>query len=110
MELILHGGDVWTMDPARPRARTVAIDGGRVVAVGGEEVLARRGPKTRVIELGGRVVLPGLVDGHAHLGGLGRSLEILALRWVASEAAVAEQVRAAAARLPAGLSDKTVAP
>lgn len=102
VQLILHGGDVWTMDPARPRARTVAIDGGRVVAVGGEEVLARRGPATRVIELGGRVVLPGLVDGHAHLGGLGRSLEILALRWVASEAAVADLVRAAAARLPAG--------
>jgi hypothetical protein len=86
------------MDPARPRAEAVAVRGGRIAAVGSAaEVSALVGPGTRVIELGGRTVTPGLVDAHCHLYGLGVALETLSLRGLGSAAAVAEAVRGAAA-------------
>ncbi len=97
-ELILTGGTVWTGDPEQPSATAVAIKDGRVLAVGSDaEVLALRGDRTQVIALRGELVTPGLVDGHAHLAGLGRSLEILNLRGATSEAAIAKLVGEAAA-------------
>jgi predicted amidohydrolase YtcJ len=102
-DLILRGGTIFTVVPARPRARAVAIAGGRIVAVGDEaEVLRARGPHTRVVELGGRAVLPALTDGHAHLYGLGRALDQVDLRGCPSAEACADQVAAAARERPAG--------
>ena len=100
-DLVLVGGTVITMDPLRPRADGVAILDGHVEVVGGDaEVRRRIGPKTRVVELAGRSVSPGLVDAHCHLYGLGIALESLDLRHLASSAEVAAKVRAAAARAP----------
>lgn len=79
--LILHHGRITTLDPARPTAQAVAMAGDRFAAVGDDaEVLALAGPKTRIVDLGGRPVLPGLCDNHLHLirGGLHFNLE---LRW-----------------------------
>src|SRR5438067_5060501 len=73
-DLVLVGGTVYTMDPLRPRADAIAVTGGHIEATGtAAEIRAYIGPKTRVIELEGRAVTPGLVDGHAHLYGLGKS-------------------------------------
>ncbi|MGO4701969.1 amidohydrolase [Dyella sp. 2RAB6] len=80
-ELILHHGLITTLDRTRPTASAVAIADGRFVAVGGDaEVMALAGPATRVIDLHGRRVLPGLIDNHLHIirGGLNYNLE---LRW-----------------------------
>ena len=80
-DLILHHGLITTLDRARPTASAVAIADGRFVAVGGDaEVMALAGPATRVIDLHGRRVLPGLIDNHLHIirGGLNYNLE---LRW-----------------------------
>jgi predicted amidohydrolase YtcJ len=80
-ELILHGGRCTTLDRANPVATAVAIHGGRFTAVGrDEQILPLAGPDTRVIDLGGRQVLPGLIDNHLHIirGGLNYNLE---LRW-----------------------------
>jgi hypothetical protein len=97
-DLVLVGGTVWTMDPLRPRADGIAIAGGHVEAVGSDaEIRARIGPRTRVIELAGRSVSPGLVDGHCHLSGLGKALETLSLRGVTSIEEVAARVEATAA-------------
>src|SRR6186997_2209108 len=53
-------GKVWTGDPARPEARAVAVANGRVVAVGTDaEVRAAAGPAAKVVDLGGRRVVPG---------------------------------------------------
>jgi predicted amidohydrolase YtcJ len=80
-DLILHRGLFTTLNRAQPTAQAVAIKDGRFLKVGHDtEVMALRGPATRVIDLRGRRVLPGLIDNHLHLirGGLNFNLE---LRW-----------------------------
>jgi predicted amidohydrolase YtcJ len=79
--LIVHNARIATMDVARPRASAVAIKEGRFTAVGDDaEVLALKGPATRVVDVAGRTVIPGLVDSHLHIirGGLNYNME---LRW-----------------------------
>ncbi len=59
---------VFTADPANPRAEAVAVRGNRILAVGRAAELAElRGPRTEVIDGGGRSLLPGLIDSHFHL-------------------------------------------
>lgn len=66
-EVLLRGGTVYTADPARPTATAVALAGGRILAVGDDAQLARHvGAATRIVELDGRMVLPGLHDSHVH--------------------------------------------
>jgi hypothetical protein len=80
-DLILHTGRVTTLDPKRPEAEAIAIQGGRIEAVGTDaDVLKLCGPKTERIDLGRRRVIPGLNDSHLHLirGGLNFNME---LRW-----------------------------
>lgn len=97
-ELVLRGGDLHTMDAARPRASAVAIRGGKIVAVGGDAELAGWiGPATEVVELGGRSVTPGLVDAHCHVWGLAADLQRVSVRNLDSEDAVAQTVARAAA-------------
>src|SRR4051812_37821781 len=84
-DLILTGGVIYTMDHALPRAEAVAVRGQRIVAVGSAASVRRwAGASTRVIDLAGRAVTPGLVDGHCHLYGLGNAGEMLALRGLKS--------------------------
>jgi predicted amidohydrolase YtcJ len=66
-ELIVTNAKVLTMDAGRPRAEVVAIAGGKILAVGGSEVAGLAGPATRVIDAGGRTLLPGFVESHLHL-------------------------------------------
>ncbi|WP_084799630.1 amidohydrolase family protein [Bradyrhizobium sp. Ai1a-2] len=68
-QLLLVNAKVFTADPALPYAEAVAVEGGRILAVGSnEQVHALRGPSTRVIDAGGRLVTPGLIEAHVHLG------------------------------------------
>ncbi|MEZ0163652.1 amidohydrolase [Kineococcus sp. LSe6-4] len=67
-DLLLTGGRIWTQDPDRPWAEAVAVTGGTIRAVGGAaDLRALAGDRTRVVDLAGRFVLPGLVDAHIHL-------------------------------------------
>lgn len=71
-DLILRGGRVVTVDPRIPEAEAVAIRGDRIVSVGsGADIEAFRGDETEVIELDGRLAIPGFIEGHGHLLGLG---------------------------------------
>jgi predicted amidohydrolase YtcJ len=59
---------VYTADPANPRAEAVAVRGNRIVFVGrAADAAELRGPRTEVIDAGGRTLLPGLIDSHFHL-------------------------------------------
>jgi predicted amidohydrolase YtcJ len=70
-DLLFVGGQVFTADRS-PRASALAVRAGRILAVGGAEVTELAGPRTEVIDLRGRLLLPGLQDAHVHavMGGL----------------------------------------
>jgi predicted amidohydrolase YtcJ len=72
--LILVNGAFYTVDDANPRATAVAIRDGRFVAVGGDEIRNLAGPATRIEDLDGAAVVPGLIDAHNHLQATGRML------------------------------------
>ena len=67
--LILVGGKVFTADSARAWAEAVALRDDRIIAVGTNAEIARlAGPATRRVDVGGRVIMPGFNDAHAHIG------------------------------------------
>lgn len=71
-DLVLRGGTVHVMDPGGSRAEAVAVSGGRIAAVGATaDADGWIGPRTRVIELNGRSLLPGINDSHLHASWLG---------------------------------------
>ncbi len=71
-EHIYLGGPILTMNNAQPQVEAVAVSGGRIVALGTQaQVMALRGAATQVVDLQGRTLIPGFVDPHSHLGGVG---------------------------------------
>src|SRR6202158_5154852 len=78
-DIILHNGRITTLDPKYPEATNLAIKDGRIVGVDEAEEY-QRGLETKVIDLQGRRVIPGLNDSHLHVirGGLNYNME---LRW-----------------------------
>jgi predicted amidohydrolase YtcJ len=67
-DLVLRNGKVITVDTAFMIAEAVAVAGDRILAVGPDAAMAAHtGPTTRLIDLGGRPVIPGIIDGHAHM-------------------------------------------
>jgi len=102
LDVILMNGRIATQDERRSFAQAVAIQDGRFASVGSnEQIMALRGAKTEVIDLGGRTVIPGLNDSHMHpiRGGLNYNME---LRWdgVPSLADALRMLREQAQRTP----------
>ena len=84
-DLIVTNARVYTVDDAHPVADAIAVRGGRVLFVGDTRgALALRGAQTRVIDLDGRTVIPGMVDAHGHVSGLGSALAIVDLTGASS--------------------------
>ncbi|MFA3843509.1 amidohydrolase [Streptomyces aureus] len=73
-DLVFTGGPVHTFSPARSRATSVAVRGERIVAVGHDEVRQLVGPATEVVNLKGKLLIPGFQDAHAHPVGGGLEL------------------------------------
>jgi predicted amidohydrolase YtcJ len=76
-DLILRHGAIYTMDAARSWVESVAVANGRIIFAGPDAGVARlAGPSTKIVDLGGRMVLPGFHDSHVHLmeGGVDMSL------------------------------------
>ena len=102
-DLILHNGKIVTVDAAFSVQQAVAVKGGRITAAGSDRaVLAERGPKTRVIDLHGRTVLPGLFDSHVHALEAGLSEFRAPLPPLDSFPAVQAYLREQARRTPPG--------
>jgi len=80
-DLILYNGRITTLDPGTRESTAIAVKDGMILAVGRDaEIMAHAGPKTAVVDLNKRRVIPGLNDSHTHLirGGLSYNIE---LRW-----------------------------
>jgi predicted amidohydrolase YtcJ len=97
-DVIIQNARIYTVARSRPQATAVAIRGGRFVAVGdAADVAPLKGPHTTVVDLGGRTVVPGLIDAHGHFTGLGASLGMLDFRGVRSYDEIVAMVKARAA-------------
>ncbi len=94
-DLILHNGQILTVDAKDSVARAVAIRENQFVAVGAEaEVLVLAGPATKVIDLQGKTVIPGIVDSHNHVPAAGVLLDGVMLFGVDTIDGVKEKVAA----------------
>jgi predicted amidohydrolase YtcJ len=101
--LALLDGHVVTVDSAKPEAQAIAISGEKILAVGTDaEIRALVGPSTRVIDLHGRLAIPGLIEGHGHLMGLGESKRELDLTTARTWDEIVARVAAAARTAPKG--------
>jgi predicted amidohydrolase YtcJ len=101
--LVLRGGKIVTVDEKQPVAQALAARGERIVAVGSNDEIARWiGPQTRVMELDGRLAVPGFIEGHGHFVSLGRSRLMLDLKTARSWDDIVAMVAEAAQTTPPG--------
>ncbi|MBA2245938.1 MAG: amidohydrolase family protein, partial [Gemmatimonadetes bacterium] len=99
-DLVLTNGRIVTVDSARPEAQALAVSGDRIVAVGSDAEIRRYvGPATQLLDLEGRLAIPGFIEGHGHYMSLGRARLILDLTtartWEEIVAMVGEAARTA---------------
>ena len=101
--LIVTNARVYTVDDARPVVEAFAVRGGRIAFIGDARgALALRGSQSRVLDLGGRTVIPGMVDAHGHVANLGASLANVDLTGASSYDEIVARVAAQARSVPAG--------
>jgi len=102
-DLIITNARIYTADDARPVVEAVAVAGGKVLFSGNAAgALALKGAATRVVDLGGRTVIPGMVDAHGHVAGLGDALHIVDLTGTTSYDEVVARVVERAKQTPKG--------
>lgn len=99
-DVVLVKAVVYTVDKNHPQAEAVAIKDGKILFVGSEkEALQYKGEKTRLIDCQGQFLMPGFIEGHGHIHGLGESLINLNLmhvkNWEEAVAMVADAVKKA---------------
>src|SRR5216117_1254062 len=101
--LIITNAAVYTVDKQHPKAEAVAVIGDRIVAVGSRaEIDLWRGPQTKAIDAGGKLVLPGFNDAHVHFIDGGAQLDEVNLTDAASPEEFARQIAARAKKAPKG--------
>lgn len=102
-DLVLRNGKIVTVDPKKPQAEAVAIRGEHIVAVGSnEEIRPYIGEHTEVIELDGKLLIPGFIEGHGHFMGIGSAKMSLDLTKVKTWDEVVEMVADAAKKTKPG--------
>ena len=103
-DLIFHHATIYTADDRLPRAEAIAIRGDRIAAVGPlPDVVRLKGPSTRMVDVGGATIVPGLHDSHGHFVALGASRQTLDLRGTTSYEQIVARVRRRTADVPRGL-------
>lgn len=103
-DVVFIGGDVYTVEDAQPWAKGVAVKGNKIVAIfeNDAEADAYVGEGTRVIDLKGRMLMPGFVDGHSHLNGAGAQLNDANLLKVADDDALRAEIQRILPNIPEG--------
>lgn len=102
-DLLLRHGVFYPVEPPGRVEGTLAVREGRIIYLGSDAGAEKlRGPETKVIDLAGRAVTPGLIDAHSHLAGLGEALAQVDLVGTKSYDEVIRRVRDAAGKVPAG--------
>jgi predicted amidohydrolase YtcJ len=102
--MVFQNGVVYTVDPARPWAEAVAIQDGRIIAVGsGAEIQPYVGEDTEVFDLSGSLLLPGFIDSHTHFLEGGFALAAIQLRDAGSREEFIARIQARAEQLDPGV-------
>ena len=102
-DTVMRGGKIVTMDKRLSITQAVAIRDGKFLAVGSDAEVGRLiGPKTAVIDLAGRTVVPGLNDSHTHFRAAGLALYTVSMRGATSVAQALEAIKAFAAKKKPG--------
>ena len=102
-DLIIVNAAVHTMDDAQPKAEAVAVSGNRIAAVGSSaDLRALAGPKTRIVDAGGKSVLPGFNDAHVHWLMGGYSITNVDLRDATSREEFTIRISEFAKKIPKG--------
>ena len=100
---LLTAARIHTMDVAKPLARAMVYDAnGKILAVGEVEALAKQFPQARRVDAGKATVVPGLIDAHAHVGGLGLAMLSADLVGTRDKAEILQRLRAHEKTLKAG--------
>ena len=101
--LVLTNGHIVTVDSTRPEAQAIAVAGDRIIAVGTNDEIRRLiTSSTQVIDLQGKLAVPGFIEGHGHFTGLGSSKLMLDLTTVKNWDEIVTMVRDAAAKAKPG--------
>ncbi|PWT81740.1 MAG: amidohydrolase [Acidobacteria bacterium] len=101
--LIVTNATIYTVDKQHPRAEAVAVIGDRIIAVGSRaEIDPWRGPQTKVIDVGGKLVMPGFNDAHVHFISGGEQLDQVNLTDAASPQEFVRRVAAQVSKTPEG--------
>ncbi|MBI4811575.1 MAG: amidohydrolase family protein, partial [Ignavibacteriales bacterium] len=93
VDMLLINGKVYTLDSANSVVEAIAIRGDKIIGVGSTSEITGKFDSDNIIDLKGKTVLPGLIDGHAHLLGEGGRLEILDLVGTTSVEQITEMVK-----------------
>ena len=102
-DVVIVNANVWTVDPAMPKAEAVAIVGTQIAAVGSKTEIAKfTGPSTRTIDAHGKTVLPGFVDAHVHFSDGGFGLSSVKLKDAATRQEFVRRIAEFAKTLPKG--------
>ncbi len=102
-DLILTNGKIVTLDPNQPQVEALAVRGDRIDAIGTTAAIAKhRGSNTKVLDLQGKLAIPGFIEGHGHFLGFGQSLMNLDLSTAKTWDAIIERVESAAQKAPKG--------
>jgi predicted amidohydrolase YtcJ len=102
-DLVITNANIHTMDAKRTVASSIAVSGGKIIAIGSDaDTRSLIGPSTRVIDAGGKLVLPGFNDAHVHFSETGSQLSSVDLRSSKSPQEFVQRIRDFAAKLPKG--------
>lgn len=101
-DTIYLNGTVYTLDSRNTVAEAIAVRGNRIIDVGSSEAIRNSYPSARSVELSGKTVLPGLIDGHCHILGEGTALHSIDLVGTSSQKEIADMVRKRALETPRG--------